>query len=276
MVLWVKPLLKWAGGKRSLTERIINLFSHTEKSRSYHEPFFGGGAVFFNLEPKKGSINDINSRLMNFYKIVRDNPYELIEQASNYKYEKTEYYRHRARFNEKPENKIEDAALFLYLNKTGYNGLYRVNSKGDFNVPFGRYKNPTIINKDRALAASKILKNIKFHNEDFTYVINEVKKGDLCYLDPPYYPTSKTANFTTYSRGGFQFSDQKRLKKLCINLTDAGVQFVQSNSDTRLIKDLYETTEFELINLETTRLISSKVSSRRSGYELLITNSNIV
>ncbi|MHA2393225.1 MAG: DNA adenine methylase [Promethearchaeota archaeon] len=272
----MKPLLKWAGGKRSLTERITNLFSNIQKSKSYHEPFFGGGAVFFNLEPKKGSINDINSRLMNFYKIVKDHPCELIEQASNYKYEKTEYYKHRTRFNEKPENKIEDAALFLYLNRTGYNGLYRVNSKGDFNVPFGRYINPTIIHKDRIHAASKILQNIRFHNGDFTYVLDEIEKGDLCYLDPPYFPTSKTANFTTYSRGGFQLSDQKRLKNLCIELTNAGVQFVQSNSDTQFIRELYETTEFELINLKTKRLISCKVSTRRSGYELLITNSHII
>ena len=168
----MKPLLKWAGGKRSLTERIINLFSHIKKTKSYHEPFFGGGAVFFTLEPKKGSINDINSRLMNFYKIVKNHPYELIEQASNYKYEKTEYYKHRTRFNEKPENKIEDAALFLYLNRTGYNGLYRVNSKGDFNVPFGRYKNPKIIYKDRILAASKILQNIRFHNKDLLFLFH--------------------------------------------------------------------------------------------------------
>lgn len=272
----MRPLLKWAGGKRSLTERIINLFSHNTKSKSYHEPFIGGGAVFFILEPEKGSINDINSRLMNFYKIVRDHPYKLIEQASIYKYEKTEYYKRRARFNEKPKNKIEEAALFLYLNRTGYNGLYRVNSKGDFNVPFGRYKNPSIVNKERILAANKILQNIRFHNEDFTYVINEVEKGDLCYLDPPYFPTSKTANFTTYSRGGFQLYDQKRLKTLCIELTDVGVLFVQSNSDTKFIRELYETTDFELMDLKTNRLISSKVSTRSSGYELLITNRNIV
>ena len=134
----MRPLLKWAGGKRSLVERILGFFPDDHRERSYHEPFMGGGAVFFSLEPERGSVNDVNPRLMNFYKVVRDSPDELVRVAGGYNYHKEEYYSHRTRFNERPADSIEDAALFLYLNKTAYNGLYRVNSKGEFNVPFGR------------------------------------------------------------------------------------------------------------------------------------------
>jgi DNA adenine methylase len=271
----MRPLLKWAGGKRSLTNKIINLFPKDLISRAYHELFFGGGAVFFNIRPKKGTINDINSRLINFYKVVRDHPSEIIKFANRFKYEKNEYYRRRSQFNDHPDNKIEDAALLLYLNKTGYNGLYRVNSKGEFNVPFGRYTNPTIVDPNNIFAASKILQNVKIHNEDFTYILDFLNKGDLCYLDPPYYPASNTADFTNYSLGGFNLKDQIRLRGLCFELDANGVVFVQSNSDTQVIKDLYESSGFQLIPLKTNRMISSKVTRRKSGFDLLITNSII-
>jgi DNA adenine methylase len=271
----MRPLLKWAGGKRSLINQIINFFPKDLNSRAYHELFFGGGAVFFNLNPNKGTINDINSRLINFYKVVRDHPSEIIKFASQYKYEKTEYYRKRSRFNEYPDNEIEDAALFLYLNKTGYNGLYRVNSKGKFNVPFGRYTNPTIVDPNTIYEASKILQNVKIFNEDFSYILDFIKKGDICYLDPPYYPTSITSDFTNYHKDGFNLKDQIRLRNLCLDLDTNNVVFVQSNSDTQVIRNLYKSTEFQLIPLKTNRMISSKVTGRKSGYDLLITNSII-
>ncbi|TRO45614.1 Dam family site-specific DNA-(adenine-N6)-methyltransferase, partial [Candidatus Bathyarchaeota archaeon] len=132
-----RPVLKWVGGKRRLIESIIRLFPRDYSERAYHEPFFGGGALFFHLEPTSGSINDVNQRLINFYMVLRDKPEELMEEASKYIYKKDEYYRLRDRFNEGPLGDVEDAAILLYLNKTGFNGLYRVNSKGEYNVPFG-------------------------------------------------------------------------------------------------------------------------------------------
>ena len=269
----MRPLLKWAGGKRSLVERILSLFPNDYVDRSYHEPFMGGGAMFFRLEPIRGSVNDINPRLMNFYGVVRDCPEELIEVASVYRYDKAEYYRLRNRFNTRPADPVEDAALLLYLNKTGYNGLYRVNSKGEFNVPFGRYKNPTVVHPDRIMKAGRLLQDVDIRCGDFLYLLEMVEAGDLCYLDPPYMPVSSTAHFTGYSEEGFTEEDQRRLRDTCVELDSRGVVFVQSNSDTELVRSLYTGTGFELVSLRTLRMISSKVSSRSKGYDLLITNS---
>ncbi|MBN2336299.1 DNA adenine methylase [Candidatus Bathyarchaeota archaeon] len=268
----MKPLLKWAGGKRYMVEKILSLFPVHEESQ-YHEPFMGGGAVFFKLEPGKGSVNDVNPRLINFYRVVRDCPERLIEIASEYSYDKEEYYSRRKRFNSRPADAAEDASLLLYLNKTCYNGLYRVNSKGAFNVPFGTYKDPTIVHPDRITRASKLLQNVDIRNGDFGYILGEADEGDICYLDPPYMPASRTANFTDYSAGGFSEEEQRRLSDLCIELDKKGVIFVQSNSDTELIRELYKVNGFKLIPLKTMRMISSKVSSRSKGYDLLITNS---
>ncbi len=269
----MRPLLKWAGGKRTLIESIVDLLPADYKERRYHEPFFGGGAVFFHIEPAEGSINDVNPRLINFYRVVRDRPAELIEEASRYKYEEAEFYVRRSRFNTPDLDEVEDAALFIYLNKTAYNGLYRVNSKGEFNVPFGRYSNPTIVPIERILKTSELLKNVKILCGDFSYVLDEADAGDVCYLDPPYYPSSKTANFTDYSSDGFKKRDQERLKDLCVSLDRKGVTFVLSNSDTETIRDLYQASEgFKMIPLSTMRMISRKVSSRDSGQDLLITN----
>ncbi len=268
----MRPLLKWAGGKRGLVERILGLFPDSHPASVYHEPFMGGGAVFFSLEPERGSVNDINPRLMNFYRVVRDSPEELIEVAGGYNYDKEEYYSHRTRFNERPSNPVEDAALFLYLNKTAYNGLYRVNSKGEFNVPFGRYSDPTIVYPRRIMKASKLLREVNIRCGDFLYLLETAEAGDLCYLDPPYVPVSGTAHFTDYSAGGFTEDDQRRLRDMCVELDARGVIFVQSNSDTGLVRSLYEGAGFRLEKVKTLRMISSKVSSRSKGRDLLITN----
>ncbi len=270
----MRPPLKWAGGKRSLVERIVGLFPEDYRDRRYHEPFLGGGAVFFHVRPRGGSVNDINPRLMNFYRVVRDSPEELIKEASGYRYDETEYYRLRDRFNYPGLSPVEDAALFLYLNKTAYNGLYRVNSRGEFNVPFGRYVNPTIIPKKGIMRASRLLKGIDIQRGDFGYVLDVAKSGDLCYLDPPYHPASETANFTDYAADGFAAPEQERLRDLCLELDRRNVIFVLSNSDTELVRSLYEPlTDFKMVSFPTRRMISSKVSSRGSGCDLLITNS---
>ena len=270
----MRPLLKWAGGKRSLVREITELLPGDYGERRYHEPFFGGGAVFFSIKPRGGSINDINRRLMNFYRIVRDRPKELIEEARRYRYDEEEYYRLRNRFNSEGLNEVEEAALLLYLNKTAYNGLYRVNSRGEFNVPFGRYENPTIVNERSILRASRLLRDVEIRSEDFSYILDAAREGDLCYLDPPYHPASETANFTDYDAGGFSMADQRRLRDLCVELDRRGVIFVLSNSDTGAVRRLFDGMEgLKMISLRTKRMISSKVSTRGSGCDLLMTNS---
>jgi len=269
----MNPILKWAGGKRRLLQDIIALLPSDYKKRSYHEPFLGGGAVFYKIRPKSGTINDINPRLMNFYEVVRDNPVELIEMTSQYQYNEETYYKLRDRFNQPGLSKIEEASLLLYLNKTAYNGLYRVNSKGEFNVPYGRYYNPTIVPKRIILSASKIFKNVIIYCTDFTYIEKCANEGDICYLDPPYQPKSLTANFTSYSSDGFDYNDQVRLRNSCINLHEKGVSFVLSNAYVREILDLYnDINPFRIEIVKARRAISSKASTRGPVKEVLVTN----
>jgi len=271
----VLPVLKWAGGKRGLLPKIKSCFPKDFRSRRYHEPFLGGGAVFFWLKPKRGSINDVNRRLMNFYMVLRDEPEALINEAKKYPYNEGAYYKLRDRFNQKEIDPIEEAALLLYFNKTAYNGLYRENSKGEFNVPFGSYNKPTIVHERRLLKASKVLKRVEILYEDFSHILNTAGEGDLCYLDPPYQPISETANFTDYSKNGFDFNDQRRLRDVCVKLHEMGVVFVLSNSYSESVRELYE--EIKVFSVETVcakRVISSNVSTRGIVKEILVTNSN--
>jgi DNA adenine methylase len=267
------PILKWAGGKRSLIPNILALLPNDYKSRPYHEPFFGGGALFFTIKPRRGSINDINQRLVNFYKVVRDKPEEMIMEALQYKYEKETYYRLRERYNQPQLLDVEEAALTLYLNKTAFNGLYRVNSQGKFNVPFGRYSNPTIVDKERIMTASKLLKNIEILQTDFRYVVDKAQTGDLVYFDPPYLPISETANFTSYSSDGFNWNDQIRLRDVCIKLHQNNVFFVLSNSYVeKLVENYRGVDEFRVLTVKAKRAINSKASARGPINEVLVTN----
>ena len=268
----MRPLLKWAGGKRRQMKRIVGLFPEDIRERGYHEPFIGGGAVFFHVEPGSGSINDINPKLMNFYRVVRDDPKALIEEASKYRYEEGEYYELRSRYNSPGLSEVEYAAILLYLNKTAYNGLYRVNSKGEFNIPFGRHVDTTIVKPRSIMRASRILGDIEIRCGGYDYVLEVAEEGSLCYLDPPYHPASVTANFTDYTVKGFNVGDQERLRDLCLELDRSGVIFVLSNSHTEKVVELYGGHGFRIESLKTRRSISSKVSSRDSGYDLLITN----
>ncbi len=269
----VKPILKWAGGKRQLIPQITDLFPNNYLELDYHEPFVGGGALFFTIQPKQGTINDINHHLINFFKTVRDSPEELIKEASQYRYEKEIYYQLRERYNTEKITDLEKAALFLYFNKTGFNGLWRVNSRDKYNVPFGRYKNPTIVPIDRIRAASKVLKDIEILCTDFSYVKDISKQGDLCYFDPPYEPVSETAYFTSYTPKGFGMDEQEKLSEVCQKLDDKGVFFVLSNSHVKQIMDLYESNpNFRIKIVQARRSINSKASKRGPINEILVSN----
>ena len=269
----MNPILKWAGGKRYLIPSILDLFPPNFQNLTYHEPFFGSGALFFEIKPNSGSINDLNPDLIRFYKSVRDNPEDLISATMKYKYEKEVFYELRKRFNCDDLTDLERAALLLYFNKTAFNGLYRVNSKGKFNVPFGSYKNPTILPKKRILTASKILKKVDIFNKDFTYILDYAKEGDLCYFDPPYHPVSDTASFTSYSENGFDLSEQERLRDVCLDLDAKGVYWVLSNSFVPQIRKLYESQKnIKVKTVQSPRRISSKSSTRGLINEFLVTN----
>lgn len=275
----VNPILKWAGGKRQLLEEILSLFPKDYKDRRFHEPMFGGGAVTFHIEPKEGTINDVNSRLMRFYKVVRDEPNELIEKNKTHEYgnNKDDFYKARKEFNRpirgEKLDKLQEASLLLYLNRTCFNGLYRENSNGKFNVPFGDYSNPDWIREKQIMECSEVLQNLDILNEDFEYILNEAKAGDLVYFDPPYQPVSETADFTQYSKEGFDFHEQERLRDVCVELGKRGALFVLSNSWAKPVRKLYEEVdEFGVKRVIANRDISSKAETRGSVYEILVTN----
>lgn len=272
----VEPILKWAGGKRQLLTELTAYFPDTYSQ--YHEPFFGGGAVFFHLEPKYGSINDINQRLTNFYKVVRDFPEELIEQNRSHEHNEEYYYEARNKFNKlrlideaSIEERIREASLLLYLNRTCFNGLYRENQNGEFNVPIGGYVNPNWVQSDRILAAHEKLQDTTIYNKDFEYVFDEASTGDLVYFDPPYEPVSTTASFNQYHAEGFGKDDQKRLRDLLVELDKEGVSIVLSNSPP--VTELYDSYEaFEVSVVGATRSISSDGDNRGEVAEVIITN----
>ncbi len=248
------------------------------RNRTFHEPFFGGGAVTFWMEPERGTINDINPKLMNFYVVVRDHVDELIEDAKKHKNEKEYFYKARSEFNEIVRSGFEIpnirlASLLLYLNKTAFNGLYRENRKGEFNVPFGRYKNPKIVDEERLRKASEVLKKLEIHNEDFTYILKVAEPGDLVYFDPPYHPVSETASFTSYSKEDFSRGDQERLRDVCLKLHEKGVYFILSNSYVEPIRELYEGIDgIEVFKIYAKRAINSKADRRGAVPEMLVTN----
>jgi DNA adenine methylase len=271
----VQPFLKWAGGKRQLMPYIRPLIP--QKIKRYFEPFIGGGAVLFYLQPAAALVNDLNSELINCYKVIRDYPEELLEAASKHQNTKEYYYQIRE-MDRVPEfealSPIERAARLMYLNKTCYNGLFRVNSHGQFNVPFGDYKNPIIADPAVIRAVSRYFKKAKidFVSEDFAKVVSEAKKADFVYFDPPYDPVSDTASFTGYNLHGFNRDEQKRLKETCDDLTKRGVKVLLSNSDTPYIRELYGDAGYKIQEVKARRNINSVGEGRGTINELLILN----
>ena len=270
----VSPVLKWVGGKRQLLPTIKPMLP--KRITTYCEPFVGGGAVLFELQPQKAIVNDINSDLILVYSVIKDNVEELIELLATYPNEEEFFYilrnidRDREKYNSLSE--IEKAARIIFLNKTCYNGLYRVNNAGEFNSPFGKYKNPNIVNAPVLRAVSRYFNSseIVFHSTDFSNVLETVRKGTFVYLDPPYDPVSDTASFTGYSKGGFSKEQQIQLRECCDSLNARGIKFMLSNSATDFIKKQYANYHITLVQAK--RAINSVASKRGDVDEVIITN----
>lgn len=269
----VAPFLKWVGGKRQLLSSINQHIPN--KISTYYEPFIGGGAIFFHNQPKKAVINDLNSELINVYKVIKDSPNELIKDLKTHKNDADYFYEIRAldRSTQYSDlSNIKKASRVIFLNKTCYNGLYRVNNAGEFNSPFGRYKNPNIVNDVTIKAVSNYLNNnnIEILNSDYEAVLKNIRKGAFVYFDPPYHPLSKSSNFTGYNQGGFNMYDQIRLRDVCNKLNEKGVKFLLSNSDAPFIKDIYK--DYNIMLVKATRSINSNAKKRGEINEVLIKN----
>ena len=271
------PFVKWVGGKRGLLSQILPLFP--KEFNNYFEPFVGGGAVFFELYAKgllvdkKIHLSDINSELINAYIVVKEKPNRLIQNLEYYKKVHSKEFYYKIRELDRKENyqdlsDVEKATRFIYLNKTCFNGLYRVNKKGYFNTPIGSYKNPNIADSDTILSASEALQNAIIKHQPFQEVLKEAKKDDLVYFDPPYYPLNKTSNFTSYDSNCFLENEQFELFEVFDKLVQKGAKVVQSNSDTKFIKELYKSYDISIVNAN--RFINSKSSGRGKISEVLI------
>ncbi len=267
------PILKWAGGKGRLLSELEARLPSGDQIRRHVEPFFGGGAFFFGRRPDRAVIADVNPSLVGTYCAVRDDVEEVIRRlmplAARHSIEN--YYRVRDRYNQAKNVEAPDrAAMFIYLNKTCFNGLHRVNKKGQFNVPAGRYKNPTILNADALRAASALLARAEIRNDGFESLLRYAKPGDFVYLDPPYAPVSETANFTAYALGGFGTAEQEKLADVYRALDKRGCRLMLSNSDVPLIRDLYE--GFLVEQIMAPRAINSKGSRRGRVAEVIVRN----
>lgn len=275
----VQPFLKWAGGKRQLMNEIKENLPKDIKELKYYEPFIGGGAVFLEIEPKRAIINDFNDELINVYKVIRDNVNELIELLKKHKQNNRQEYFYEIReldrnfeFYDKMSN-IEKAARIIYLNKTCYNGLFRVNSKGEFNTPFGKYKNPNIVNEVVLRAVSNYLnssKKIKIMAGDYKECLKKIPRDSFVYFDPPYWRLSDSSSFTGYTMNGFTKENQIELRNTCRMLHKKGIKFMLSNSDTPFIRELYK--EFIIISVDATRSINSNSKKRGNVGEVLVKN----
>lgn len=270
----VLPVVKWVGGKRQLIEAYKPLFP--KRIKSYCEPFIGGGAVLFSLQPKVAYVNDVNKDLMLVYKTINDSVEELINELKKHPNDEEHFYsvrdwdRDRAKYDQMSD--VQKAARLIYLNKTCYNGLFRVNNAGEFNSPYGHYKNPNIVNEPTLRAVHNYFSQakIEFTCTDYQQVLEHIPRGTFVYLDPPYDPVSSTSNFTGYSRGGFNRADQIRLKECCDELNRRGIKFMLSNSATDFIKEQYS--KYNITIVQAKRAINSNASKRGQVDEVVVRN----
>lgn len=277
----LSPVVKWVGGKRQLLKEILPLIP--KDITTYYEPFVGGGAVLFALQPKKAVINDYNEELINVYSVIMSEPDELIKILEIHKEKNNSEYFYKVREIDRTSeyrklSNIERAARIIYLNKTCYNGLYRVNQAGQFNSPYGRYKNPNIVN----LPAVKAM-NDYFNKNNITITFGDYKENlskiraktkSFVYLDPPYFPLSSSSSFTGYTDNGFGEEQQVELKNECDKLNKKGIRFLLSNSSCKFIEDLYKS-DYNIKIIKAKRVLNSVGNKRGEVDEVLISNYDI-
>ena len=273
-----KPFVKWVGGKRQLLKqfKLMSLYPPEDFNPSkskYFEPFVGGGAVFFDLLPQKAVLSDMNEELVVTYNVIKNNVKDLIKSLKKHKHNKDYFLELRTKDPKKLFD-VEIASRFIYLNKTCFNGMYRVNKSGGFNVPFGSQKNPLICDQENLLKVSKSLKKIKIVNRDYKEVLKEAKKGDFIYFDPPYYPLNRTSSFTGYTADGFFEKEQEELRDTYFELHKRGCFVMLSNSNTDFIKRLYSGLDkkIKIHKVKANRMINSKGTGRGKIKEILVIN----
>ena len=270
----VAPVLKWVGGKRQLLGALTPLFP--QRITTYCEPFVGGGALLFDLQPNTAYVNDINGDLIRVYNVIKSDVESLITALQDYKNEADFFYAVRDWDRDKEKysslSDVQKAARVLYLNKTCYNGLFRVNSAGEFNSPFGNYRNPNIVNAPTLRAVSSYLNTATVHltSLDYSEVLKALPKGTFVYLDPPYDPVSDTSSFTGYSKGGFTRDDQIRLRECCDDLNARGLKFMLSNSATDFIKEQYAAYHITIVHAK--RAVNSDSTKRGEVDEVVVRN----
>jgi len=263
------PFLKWVGGKTALLPELLKHVPSRQHLRRYHEPFVGGGALFFAVNPKRAILSDCNPELVLTWQEVRDEPSAVLDALAHHVYDRAHFNDVRA-LDPATLPRAERAARFIYLNKTCFNGLWRVNRAGRFNVPIGRYKAPRFCDPGTLYRAQAALEKIQVIHQPFEAALQRTAPGDFVYLDPPYDPVSATASFTSYTAGSFGWEDQKRLAAECAALNRRGVRFLLSNSATPRIRELYKS--FEMRTVKAPRNISCKGGGRAAVDELLVFN----
>lgn len=275
----IKPVVKWVGGKRQLLPEINKRLP--KEFTTYYEPFLGGGAVLFDIIPKTAIVNDYNEELINMYKVIKNDAEGLLSLLEKHKeLNSSDYFYEVRAWDRDPEyetnlSNLQKAARLIYLNKTCFNGLYRVNSSGFFNTPYGKYKNPNIINGESILALHNYFNNanIIFKTGDFEDAIKYNQNDAFVYFDPPYAPLSPTSNYTGYTAAGFGKEDQIRLRQLCDKLDNHGVKFLLSNSNVEFIQNQYKDYIIDVIGAK--RSINSNGKKRGKVEEVLIRNYEI-
>jgi DNA adenine methylase len=260
------PFVKWVGGKRQLLDRISPYLP--DEYGAYHEPFVGGGALYFHLSPEQAFLSDVNHRLVRTYRALKHDVGQVIARLRQHPHDRDYFLAMRQMDIDRCDD-VEVAAWFIYLNRTAYNGLYRVNRHDRFNVPFGAYKNPHICDEENLLACSQVLQGAELGVEDFTAVLKRARKGDLVYFDPPYVPLSATSSFTSYTAGGFGPAEQEKLRDVARTLKRRGVHVLLSNSSACLVRSLYAD-GFQLHEVGASRSVNCKGSGRGRVVELLI------
>jgi DNA adenine methylase len=271
------PILKWVGGKRRFTKLIIDEIDF--EYGTYIEPFFGSGALFFELMPKKSIISDLNRDLTEFYEYLRDVPEELFNEINKIINKNELYYELRTAYNENKFDGLEKAAVFFYLNKQGFNGIYRVNSNGHFNVPKGSVTTPFVPNIDFFHQYSQVLKKTKIYNSDFLKILKKAKKGDLVYLDPPYYP-DESSRFVGYTDPRFGEEEHNNMINACYELWKSGVNIIISNSNSRnfykLIENKFGKINFRKVSYDTNRSINPNSTNKNKFVECLYIMKRVV